>query len=94
MQKDELEKFEKSLENVMQIAQSFGLDFFEMRFELVPADILYTFGAYQGMPTRFSHWSFGKEKPHLVKKIDPTISVAQCLICDLYLWQSHTNRLV
>jgi stage V sporulation protein R len=30
-----------------------------MRFEICPADIIYTFGAY-GMPTRFSHWSFGK----------------------------------
>lgn len=30
-----------------------------MRYEICPADIIYTFGAY-GMPTRFSHWSFGK----------------------------------
>src|SRR5690554_882653 len=31
-----------------------------MRYEICPADIIYTFGAY-GMPTRFSHWSFGKQ---------------------------------
>lgn len=30
-----------------------------MRFEVVPADIMYTIGAY-GMPVRFSHWTFGK----------------------------------
>jgi stage V sporulation protein R len=30
-----------------------------MRYEICPADILYSIGAY-GMPTRFSHWSFGK----------------------------------
>ncbi len=55
-----MDKFEAALEQVLLKAQSFGLDFFEMRFELVPAEILYTFGAYQGMPTRFSHWTFGK----------------------------------
>ena len=75
MQKGELEKFEQSLENVMQMAQSYGLDFFEMRFELVPADILYTFGAYQGMPTRFSHWSFGKEKHHFSEKMTRQLSL-------------------
>ncbi|WP_059051841.1 SpoVR family protein [Paenibacillus senegalimassiliensis] len=43
----------------MEIADSFGLDYYPMRYEICPADIIYTFGAY-GMPTRFSHWSFGK----------------------------------
>ena len=60
MKNGEMDKFEAALEQVLLKAQSFGLDFFEMRFELVPAEILYTFGAYQGMPTRFSHWTFGK----------------------------------
>ncbi|MCF8010743.1 MAG: SpoVR family protein [Clostridiales bacterium] len=50
---------EKSLDQITQIARDFGLDFFNMHFEICPADILYTFGAY-GMPARFSHWSFGK----------------------------------
>lgn len=40
--------------------QGFGLDFYPMRYEVCPDDIIYTFGAY-GMPTRFSHWSFGKQ---------------------------------
>lgn len=48
-----------AIEEMMEIARGFGLDFYPMRFEIVPSDILYTFGAY-GMPTRFSHWSFGK----------------------------------
>ncbi|WP_414859316.1 SpoVR family protein [Paenibacillus haidiansis] len=43
----------------MEIADGFGLDYYPMRYEICPADIIYTFGAY-GMPTRFSHWSFGK----------------------------------
>lgn len=48
-----------SIDKMMEVAQDFGLDFYPMRFEVCPADVIYTFGAY-GMPTRFNHWSFGK----------------------------------
>ena len=56
---DEERQLERAIEEIMDIARGFGLDFYPMRFEICPADIIYTFGAY-GMPTRFSHWSFGK----------------------------------
>lgn len=55
----ELEQLEYSIQEIMEIAEGFGLDYYPMRYEICPADIVYTFGAY-GMPTRFSHWSFGK----------------------------------
>lgn len=55
----ELAKLEYAIAEIMEIADSFGLDYYPMRYEICPADIIYTFGAY-GMPTRFSHWSFGK----------------------------------
>jgi len=55
----ELALLEQAIEEIIAVARSFGLDSFDMRFELVPAEVIYTFGAY-GMPTRFSHWSFGK----------------------------------
>jgi stage V sporulation protein R len=55
----EIEELEQSIEQMMDIAVKGGLDYFPMRFEICPSDIIYTFGAY-GMPTRFSHWSFGK----------------------------------
>ncbi|MEK3887564.1 SpoVR family protein [Bacillus sp. FSL K6-3431] len=51
---------EYAISEITEIASSFGLDFYPMRYEICPADIIYTFGAY-GMPTRFSHWSFGKQ---------------------------------
>ena len=60
MRKEEHEKLERAIEEITEIAQGFGLDFYSMRYEICPADIIYTFGAY-GMPTRFSHWSFGKQ---------------------------------
>lgn len=56
---EELKVLEESVEKIAEQAKKFGLDFFDMRFEVCPADIIYTFGSY-GMPTRFSHWSFGK----------------------------------
>ncbi|RRJ64507.1 SpoVR family protein [Paenibacillus oralis] len=55
----EHEQLEYAIAEIMEIAGSFGLDYYPMRYEICPADIIYTFGAY-GMPTRFSHWSFGK----------------------------------
>jgi len=56
---DEIKAFEKATAEIMEVAKGFGLDFYDMRFEIVPADIMYMFGGY-GMPTRYSHWSFGK----------------------------------
>lgn len=59
MSRDELKDLEYAIAEITEIAEGFGLDFYPMRYEICPADIIYTFGAY-GMPTRFSHWSFGK----------------------------------
>ncbi len=56
---DEIQALERAIAEITEIASGFGLDFYPMRYEICPADIIYTFGAY-GMPTRFGHWSFGK----------------------------------
>ncbi|RXT04813.1 SpoVR family protein [Ammoniphilus sp. CFH 90114] len=56
---EEKKQLERAIDEITEIAVGFGLDFYPMRYEICPADIIYTFGAY-GMPTRFSHWSFGK----------------------------------
>ncbi len=53
-------ELEQAIYEITEIAEGFGLDFYTMRYEICPSDIIYTFGAY-GMPTRFSHWSFGKQ---------------------------------
>jgi len=55
----DLIQLEEAITHITEVAEQFGLDFYPMRYEICPADIIYTFGAY-GMPTRFSHWSFGK----------------------------------
>ncbi|ANE48513.1 stage V sporulation protein R [Paenibacillus swuensis] len=59
MRDTEIKELEYAIAEIMEVADGFGLDYYPMRYEVCPADIIYTFGAY-GMPTRFSHWSFGK----------------------------------
>lgn len=59
MKLQEIRELEAAIDQITAIAKDFGLDFYPMRYEICPADIIYTFGAY-GMPTRFNHWSFGK----------------------------------
>jgi stage V sporulation protein R len=60
MNENDRKNLEFAIDEITEIATGFGLDFYPMRYEICPADIIYTFGAY-GMPTRFSHWSFGKQ---------------------------------
>ncbi|MFB6469270.1 SpoVR family protein [Cytobacillus sp. Hz8] len=60
MPKENPNALQRAIEEITEIADHFGLDYYPMRYEICPADIIYTFGAY-GMPTRFSHWSFGKQ---------------------------------
>ncbi len=60
MMDQEHKELQTAIGEITEIAKGFGLDFYTMRYEVCPAEIIYTFGAY-GMPTRFSHWSFGKQ---------------------------------
>lgn len=55
----ELAELEAAVGELVAQARAHGLDFFDMHFEVCPADVIHTIGAY-GVPTRFGHWSFGK----------------------------------
>lgn len=59
MQDREIKDLEKSLEQIWDVAQKFGLDPFPTRFEIVPATVMYEVGSY-ALPGRYSHWTFGK----------------------------------
>ena len=69
----ELKKLEKAAEEIHELARGFGLDFYNMRYELCPSEIIYTFGAY-GVPTRFAHWSFGKAFHRMKMEYDYNLS--------------------
>jgi stage V sporulation protein R len=73
MMSEELKVLERAIDEITEIAKGFGLDFYPMRYEICPADIIYTFGAY-GMPTRFSHWSFGKSFHRMKLQYDFNLS--------------------
>ncbi|MFV8829246.1 SpoVR family protein [Alkalihalobacterium sp. APHAB7] len=92
----EQKQLEYAIEEITEIAQGFGLDFFPMRYEVCPADIIYTFGAY-GMPTRFSHWSFGKQFHKMKLQYDLGLSKIYELVINsdpCYAFLLDSNSLV
>ncbi|MCL6521183.1 MAG: SpoVR family protein [Firmicutes bacterium] len=54
-----LEPLPPRFQEVLDQARSLGLDFFELRFEVVPEEIMAELAAY-GLPTRAQHWSYGQ----------------------------------
>lgn len=47
------------MQDVLAAARALGLDFFPIRFEIVPFEIMTELAAY-GLPIRARHWSYGK----------------------------------
>lgn len=86
----------RAIDEITEIASGFGLDFFPMRYEICPADIIYTFGAY-GMPTRFTHWSFGKQFHKMKLQYDFGLSQIYELVINsnpCYAFLLDTNSLI
>ncbi|MBI3762471.1 MAG: SpoVR family protein [Chloroflexi bacterium] len=48
-------------------ARDFGLDFFEVRYEMLDYRMMNQVAAYDGFPTRYRHWRFGMEHERLSK---------------------------
>jgi len=91
-----IKEIERAIEDIMKIAKGFGLDYYPMRFEIVPADIMYTIGAY-GMPTRFSHWTFGKSFYRMKLQYDLNLSRIYELVINnnpSYAFLLEGNKLV
>jgi stage V sporulation protein R len=59
MEDREIKGLEKALEQIWDVARRFGLDPYPVRFEIVPATVMYEVGSY-ALPGRYSHWTFGK----------------------------------
>ncbi|MBA4038728.1 MAG: SpoVR family protein [Planctomyces sp.] len=49
-------------------AMEYGLDFFEVVFEVLPFDTMNQIAAYQGFPVRYPHWRWGMEYEKLSKR--------------------------
>jgi stage V sporulation protein R len=92
----ETKQLQFAIEEITEIATGFGLDFYPMRYEICPADIIYTFGAY-GMPTRFTHWSFGKQFHKMKLQYDLGLSQIYELVINsdpCYAFLLDTNSLI
>src|SRR5262245_62165157 len=59
MKREEIDQLERDIEKIWGVAKQMGLDPYPVHFEVVPAEIMYEFGAY-GLPERFSHWTHGR----------------------------------
>jgi stage V sporulation protein R len=92
----EMRALHRAIDEITEIATGFGLDFYPMRYEVCPADIIYTFGAY-GMPTRFTHWSFGKQFHRMKLQYDLGLSQIYELVINsnpCYAFLLDTNSLI
>ncbi|MGG1664638.1 SpoVR family protein [Brevibacillus sp. NRS-1366] len=97
----EFTALEQAIGEISVIARQMGLDYFPMRYELCPAEVLYAIGAY-GMPTRFSHWSFGKAFSRMKMEYDLELSKIYELVinsnpCYAFLLENNSflqNKLI
>ncbi|GGE43932.1 stage V sporulation protein R [Pullulanibacillus camelliae] len=91
----ETKDFERAIAEITEIASGFGLDFYSMRYEICPVDTIYAFGAY-AMPTRFSHWSFGKQYQKMKLQYDYGLGKIYELVINsdpCYAYLLNTNSL-
>lgn len=77
-------------------AEGYGLDCFEVVFELVSVDEMNMVAAYGGFPTRYPHWRFGMEYDQLAKSHEYGLSKIYELVinndpCYAYLIDSNSQ---
>ena len=93
---NEMRALNNMAQDIAQVARGMGLDFYPVNFEIVPAEALYTFGAY-GMPVRFTHWSFGKAFYRMKLQYDLNLSRIYELVVNTnpaYAFLLEGNRLI
>lgn len=78
-----------------ELARNYGLDFYEVLFELVDYDELNMVASYGGFPTRYPHWRFGMEYEQLSKSYAYGLSKIYELVinndpCYAYLMRSNS----
>jgi len=98
---DALGLLARDIEEIITVARWYGLDFFDVRFEICPPEVLHSFGACK-MPLRFTHWSFGKAIQRMQMEYDYGLSRLHEMVintdpCYAFLLRDNTrlqNRLV
>ena len=54
-------------ETIEEYARDYGLDFAEIRYQMLDYKMINLVAAYDGFPTRYPHWRFGMEYERLSK---------------------------
>jgi stage V sporulation protein R len=93
---NEMRALNSVAQDIAQVSRGLGLDFYPVNFEIVPAEALYTFGAY-GMPVRFTHWSFGKAFYRMKTQYDLNLSRIYELVINTspaYAFLLEGNRMI
>ena len=96
MDERQLHELETSMEQIWDLARGMGLDPYPVHFELVPASIMYEFGAY-GLPGRFQHWSHGKAYYRMKMQYDYGLSKIYEMVINAnpsYAFLMENNALV
>jgi stage V sporulation protein R len=96
MDDPELRELEKAMERIWDLAHAMGLDPYPVHFEMVPASIMYEFGAY-GLPGRFHHWSHGKAYYRMKMQYDYGLSKIYEMVINTnpsYAFLMENNALV
>ena len=80
---------------ILGYAKDYGLDFWEICFELLDFDEINEVAAYGGFPTRYPHWKFGMEYEQLAKGYEYGLSKIYELVinndpCYAYLMKSNS----
>src|SRR5881394_3308488 len=75
-------------------AREYGLDFYDVEFEVLDYDQLNEVASYGGFPTRYPHWRFGMEYEELSKSYSYGLSKIYELVinndpCYAYLMRSN-----
>lgn len=60
-------EYQKMKDDIERYAREYGLDFFEVIFEMVDADQINSLAAFGGFPVRYPHWRFGMDYDQLSK---------------------------
>ena len=94
MTDQEMQALTEAMEQIYALAAEFKLDPYPMHWEVVPAGIMYEFGAY-GLPGRYSHWTHGKAYASMKMQYDYGLSKIYELVINTdpcYAFLMETNQ--
>lgn len=91
-----VEELEGWNQRILALARDFGLDLYAQEFEICDHEQMLAYTAYSGMPSHYSHWSYGKGYEKLKTLYDYGISglpyemVINSNPCIAYLMRDNT----